>query len=192
MKTELFKFIEKYFILTDEEKIALSDFNLFQSYKKGDVLLSEGDLSDTSYFIAKGCIRCYFVIDGEEKTTEFYTEGQSLNPLCCVTKQPSTYYIDCIEDSILSVGNPESGVDFLKDFPRFETLCRLISEDLLAQNQSSFANFKTSSPDQRYVHLMGTRPDLLQRVPQRQIASYLGIKPESLSRIRKRLQNKGS
>ena len=190
MENELFKFIQKYFILSDEEKLALSKFNLFRSYKKGAVLLKEGDLSDESYFIANGCIRCYFVIDGEEKTTEFYAEGEVFNPLCALSKQASTHYIDCVEDCILSVGNPESGVDFLKDFPRFEMLCRLISEDLLAQNQVSFANFKTSSPEQRYVHLMEKRPDLLQRVPQHQIASYLGIKPESLSRIRKRITNK--
>jgi len=190
MKNELFKFIEKYFILTDEEKTALSEFNLFRSYKKGTVLLKEGDLSDESYFVAKGCIRCYFIIEGEEKTTEFYTEGEAFNPLCCVTRQASTHYIDCVEDSIVSVGNPDSGVGFLKQFPRFETLCRLISEDLLAHNQLSFANFKTSSPEQRYLHLMKSRPDLLQRVPQHQIASYLGMKPESLSRIRKRIVNK--
>jgi len=190
MESELFKFIEKYFILTEEEKAALSKSNPFRSYKKGDVLLKEGALSGESYFIAKGCIRCYFVIDGEEKTTEFYTDGEVFNPLCALTKQVSSHYIDCVEDSILSVGNADGGGDFLKDFPRFETLCRLISENLLAQNQLSFANFKTSSPEQRYVHLMETRPDLLQRVPQHQIASYLGIKPESLSRIRKRIIKK--
>lgn len=192
MQSELFKFIEKYFILTEAEKSALSEFNLFRSYKKGDILLKEGDLSDESYFIAKGCMRSYFIIDGEEKTTEFYTEGQGFNPLCAITKGPSAHYIDCVEDCIISVGGPDTGGDFLKEFPRFETLCRMISEDLLAHNQLSFATFKTSSPEQRYLHLMETRPDLLQRVPQHQIASYLGMKPESLSRIRKRLQNKGS
>jgi len=72
-------------------------------------------------------------------------------------------------------------------FPRFETLCRILSEELLAKNQASFDGFKTSTPEQRYLNLLKTRPDLLQRVPQYQIASYLGIEPQSLSRIRKRL-----
>lgn len=76
-------------------------------------------------------------------------------------------------------------------FPRFETLCRLLSEQLLAGNQAQFDAFRTSTPEQRYLHLMRTRPDLLQRVPQYQLASYLGIQPQSLSRIRKRLAGQG-
>lgn len=191
MQNELFKFIEKYFILTEEEKTALAEFDIFRAYQKGNVLLREGEYSDQSYFIAKGCIRCYFIIDGEECTTEFYTEGQVFNPLCNIEKQPSAHYIDCVEDSILSVGEPDTqGDDFVKRFPRFESLCRIISEELLAKNQYSFAVFKTSSPEQRYQYLLETRPDLMQRVPQHQIASYLGMKPESLSRIRKRIATK--
>lgn len=75
-------------------------------------------------------------------------------------------------------------------FPRFETLCRLLSESLLAQSQASFDQFKNASPEQRYRHLLSTRPGLLQRVPLHQLASYLGIKAESLSRIRRCVQQK--
>jgi CRP-like cAMP-binding protein len=191
MHNELFKFIEKYFRLSEEEKEALAAFDVFREYKKGNILLKEGEYSNRSYFVAKGCIRCYFFIEGEECTTEFYTEGQVFNPLCTIDKQPSGHYIDCVEDSILSVGEPDADNDaFLKQFPRFESLCRIISEELLAKNQHSFAVFKTSSPEQRYQHLLESRPDLIQRIPQHQIASYLGMKPESLSRIRKRIAGK--
>lgn len=77
-------------------------------------------------------------------------------------------------------------------FPRFENLCLIFSEELLVKNQASFAEYRNSTPEQRYLNLLKTRPDLVQRVPLYQLASYLGIKPESLSRIRKRLieQNK--
>lgn len=190
MHTEIVKFIEKYILLNDREKEALLAFDLFRNYKKGEILLKEGAFSKESYFVAKGCIRCYFILDGEEKTTEFFTEGEAFNPLSSITNRASLHYVDCVEDSILSVGTPDSGGDFLEKFPRFESLCRIISEQQLALNQLSFAQFKSSSPEQRYLYLVENRPDLLQRVPQHQIASYLGMKPESLSRIKKRLQKK--
>ena len=72
-------------------------------------------------------------------------------------------------------------------FPRFEKLCRILSEELLAKNESEFDDFKISSPEMRYLNLLETRPDLLQRVPQYQLASFLGITPPSLSRMRARL-----
>lgn len=187
MENELFDFISKYMPLFEEEKKATIDLAIFRSYKKGTVILKEGDLSKDGYFVIKGCLRCYYIMDGEEKTTDFYTEFESLVPLCSVNKKPSEYYISCVEDSILTVGNSEMEKEVFEKFPRFESICRVFSEEMLAKNQASFADFRKSTPEQRYLNLLNTRPDLLQRVPQYQLASYLGIKPDSLSRIRKRL-----
>ena len=75
-------------------------------------------------------------------------------------------------------------------FPKFESLCRILSEELLAKQQINFDEFKTSSPEQRYLNLIEKRPDLIQRVPQHQLASFLGIKPQSLSRMRARISQK--
>ena len=188
MENELFDFISKYISLTDEERNAILELDLFKSYQKNSLLLNEGDFSRKSYFVIKGCIRCYYIVDGEEKTTEFYTEAQSLSPPCTINKTPSEYYISCVEDCILSVSTSKMEERVFEKFPRFETLCLRLSEELLASTQSSFSKFKNSTPEQRYLHLIKTRPQLIQRVPQYQIASYLGIKPESLSRIRKRLE----
>ena len=77
--------------------------------------------------------------------------------------------------------------EIFQKFPKFETLCRMLSEELLAQQQINFDEFKTSSPEQRYLNLLQKRPDLIRRVPQYQLASYLGIKPQSLSRLRARI-----
>jgi hypothetical protein len=127
------------------------------------------------------------MIDGEEKTTNFYTEMQGEVPECVLNNKPSTYYLSCVEDSIITVSTPEMEADVFAKFPRFETLCRIISEELLVESQSSLDHFKNSSPDQRYENLLETRPDLVQRVPQHQLASYLGITPQSLSRLKGRL-----
>ena len=130
------------------------------------------------------------MIDRVEKTTAFYTEMEALTPHCVINKAPSAYYISCIEDSIITISNSEMEVEIFKKFPKFESMCRVLSEELLAKEQINFDEFKTSSPEQRYRKLLQSRPDLIQRVPQHQLASYLGIKPESLSRLRARIMEK--
>lgn len=193
MQDLLFDFISKYISLTDEEKGAIVSLDIFHSVKKGTTLLKEGQKSQESYFVLKGCIRVYYIKAGEEKTTAFYTEMDALTPHCVISKTPSDYFISCVEDSILLISNSDMEAEINSKFPKFETMCRMLSEELLAKQQIDFDEFKTSSPEQRYLNLLQNRPDLVQRVPQHQLASYLGIKPQSLSRVRARIleKNKG-
>ena len=190
MQNLLFTFISKYISLTDEEKNVILSLDLFHSVKKGTILLREVQKSKDGYFILKGCIRKYYIINGEEKTTEFFTEMEGLTPHCVTSKTPSEYFISCVEDTILTVADPDIGVEINAKFPKFDIMCRMLSEELLAKEQIHFDEFKTSSPEQRYLNLLQKRPDLIQRVPQHQLASYLGIKPQSLSRLRARILEK--
>ncbi|TAE80501.1 MAG: Crp/Fnr family transcriptional regulator [Bacteroidetes bacterium] len=190
MQDILFDFISKYISLTEEEKNAILSLDIFRTVNKGTVLLEKGQQSPNSYFVLKGCIRVYYIIDGEEKTTAFYTEMEGITPHCVVNKTPSDYYISCTEDSILLVSDADMGIEMNTKFPKFEIMCRMLSEELLAKQQTAFDEFKTSSPEQRYLSLLQNRPDLIQRVPQHQLASFLGIKPQSLSRLRARIAEK--
>lgn len=190
MEKILFDFISRYISITEEEKNALLALDLFRTVKKGTVLLEEGEKSKNSYFVLKGCIRTYYLIDGEEKTTAFYTEMDVLTPHCVISKTTSDYFISCVEDSILLVSNTDMGVEINSKFPKFDMMCKLLSEELLAKQQINFNEFKTSSPEQRYLSLLQKRPDLIQRIPQNQLASFLGIKPQSLSRLRARILKK--
>jgi CRP-like cAMP-binding protein len=192
MQDILFDFISKYVSLTDDEKNAILSLDLFRSVKKGTVLLKEGQKSQESYFVLKGCIRVYYIINGEEKTTAFYTELDALTPHRVLNKAASDYFISCVEDSILLISNADMEVEINSKFPKFEIMCRMLSEELLAKQQIDFDGFKISSPEQRYLNLLQKRPDLIQRVPQHQLASYLGIKPQSLSRLRARILEKKS
>lgn len=192
MQDKLFGFIAKYITLTDDEKAALLSLNLFQSVKRGTILLKEGQQSKDSYFVFNGCIRTYYIINGEEKTTAFYTEMDALTPHCVINKSPSDYFISCNEDCILLVSDTAMEAEINSKFPKFELMCRKLSEELLAKQQIDFDEFKTSSPEQRYMNLLQKRPELVQRVPQHQLASYLGIKPQSLSRLRARILVKKS
>jgi len=192
MENILFDFISKYISLSEDEKNALLSLGLFHSVKKGTVLLKEGQKTQDSFFVLKGCIRVYYIIDGEEKTTAFYTEMDVLTPHCVINKAPSEYFISCVEDSILTVSNSDMGVEMNSKFPKFDIMCRMLSEELLAKQRIDFDEFKMTSPEQRYLNLLQKRPDLIQRVPQHQLASYLGIKPQSLSRLRARILEKKS
>ncbi|HCR55086.1 MAG TPA: Crp/Fnr family transcriptional regulator [Cytophagales bacterium] len=192
MQDLLFDFISKYVTLTEAEKNAIVSLDLFRTLKKGTTILKKGQKSKDSYFVLEGCIRIYYIIDGDEKTTAFYTEMEALTPPCVVSKTPSEYYVSCVEDSILLISNSDMEAEINSKFPKFDLMCRKLSEELLAKQRIDFDEFKTSSPEQRYLNLLQKRPDLIQRVPQHQLASYLGIKPQSLSRLRARILEKKS
>ncbi len=190
MQDILFEYLSKYVPLTEEEKKAISSLDIVRAVKKGTILLKKGQITKNSFFVLKGCIRTFYIIDGEEKTTAFYTEMEGITPHCVLNNAPSEYFIGCVEDCILSISNANMEIEMNKKFPKFETLCRILSEERLAKQQLDFDEFKTSSPEQRYLNLLEKRPDLIQRVPQHQLASYLGITPQSLSRIRARILEK--
>ncbi len=190
MQDILFGFISKYITLSDDEKEALLSLDLFTYVQKGTILLEEGQKTSNSYFVLKGCIRAYYVIEGEEKTTNFYTELEGLTPHCAVNNAPSNYFISCVENSILAVSNADMSEEINRKFPKFDIMCKLLSEELFAKKQMDLDEFKTLSPEQRYLNLLQNKPDLVQRVPQHQLASYLGIKPQSLSRLKARILKK--
>lgn len=190
MQKLLFDFISKYIDLDEEEKATLVSLDIFHSVKKGTVLLKEKQNSADGYFVLKGCIRVFYIVEGEEKTTEFYTEMEGITPACVISKKPSEYFISATEDSILTISSPDMEKEIFEKFPKFETLCRILSEELLSKQQINFNDFKISSPEKRYLSLLEKRPDLIQRVPQHQLASFLGIKPQSLSRLKARIHEK--
>lgn len=187
MHTVLFDFLESYVSLTDDEKNAILALDVFHSVPKGTVLLEAGRRSNKSFFVLQGCIRKYYIIDGDERTTAFFTEMEAVTPHCVADDTPSDYSVDCLEDSILVISSADMEPEVNGRFPKFETLCKKLSEERLGKQQIEFDEFKTSSPEQRYLNLLQKRPDLVQRVPQHQLASYLGITPQSLSRLRARI-----
>lgn len=162
-----------------------------RSYSKGKVLLREGQIGNVCYFVLQGCVRQYYLThEGDEKTTHFFTEGMPVTSTCSFDNKPVKYYLVCNEDSIVVEGRPEDEQFFMQAMPRMETINRVGVEFELQKSQETLAEFIMSSPEERYLNLLNTRPDLLDRVPQYQLASYLGVTPESLSRIRKRIMER--
>jgi CRP-like cAMP-binding protein len=188
---EIIDYISKFMPLTEVEIRGILDNINLKTFKKGTVLVREGQISNVCYFIMKGCIRQYYLKDGEEITTNFYTEGQPVTPFEGAFKsKPSRFYLSCVENCILSAGTPEDEAKLMEQFPQFKGVVRVAVEEELGKSQEILSSYIINSPEERYLHLLKTRPELLDRVPQYQLASYLGIKPESLSRIRKRIMAK--
>lgn len=191
MENEIVKLISRYLELTNEEANAFAECIPIKTFGKGDILLREGQVSRDSYFVIQGCIRKYYIINGEECTTEFFVEDDSVASLHSYTnKTPANHYFECLEDCKLAVLNLEEEQKLFKRVPKYEALCRMSMQNNFGEQQEALAKFITSSPEERYRNLLETRPDLIQRVPQYYLASYLGVKPESLSRIRKRIAKK--
>ena len=99
--------------------------------------------------------------------------------------------MDCVCDSELLIGNRNSESDIYQRFPRLLELSMMIMQESFEQQQKAISRFLSSSAEQRYLNILKERPDLINLVPQYQLASYIGIKPESLSRIKKRVRFKG-
>ncbi len=174
--------------LTEEEQLDIQNSFPIQTCDKGTYLLKEGQIARDAYFVITGCVREYRLLDGEEKTTEFYTENQSIaNFSSMLNQSPSVINYVCAEETTLTILNADLEKKLYSKHPRFESFCRDGVEQMMGQKQQQLAEYITLKPEQRYQKLQDERPDLINRVPQYHIASYLGIKPETLSRIRARL-----
>jgi CRP-like cAMP-binding protein len=192
MKEILLKYMTQFTSLSEEEQRTISEAVRIEEYKKGAYLLRQGDLPIIKcYFVLKGYVRQFFVDEsGKEVTSNFFTEEQAI-PIFTDQQQVelSKYSFMCLENSILVVGNHDSEKVMYNNYSQLETMTRKMMEISLSEVQDEFAEFIRSSPEERYKAILKKRPELVQRVPQHQLASFLGMTPESLSRIKKRMKN---
>lgn len=188
MQRKFIEYISSFTTLSKKEEDLMLESYPIKQFKKGDCILEEGKTTRDTFLILQGCIRRHCLIDGVDKTTGFFTEGEAVAEFESLSlNKPTVHSYSCVEDTIVVVVNSEKEKAFYKKFPRFEEIARMETEKMLGKNQEQLSNFITKSPEERYKHLSSLKPELLQRVPQHQIASYLGVTPESLSRIRKRI-----
>ena len=187
MSNEIINFLSKYIKLSATEKKILSEQTVIQAYQKGTILLSEGQFAKECYFVLTGCVYSYYLKEGHTIVTEFYTEKEPITPISYTNKKPSEYFIKCLEDCIISKGSPKSNAALFSKLPRLATIAPALMEDMVVKQKLKHDDLLKLSPEERYSKLRIESSDILGRVPQYLIASYLGIKPESLSRIRKKI-----
>lgn len=156
--------------------------------KKGESLISAGQLVEYFYYVAKGCIYYYKVEEGETQVLEFYTTDVFFTDLLAYVRgTPSAYYLSATEDTIVyAVKKIDAERSFSKSH-QLERFGRLSMQEAFMKSFTRIERLNSRSNEERYLRLLKKRPDLFQRVPQYLIASYLGLTPVGLSKIRKRL-----
>jgi CRP-like cAMP-binding protein len=154
------------------------------------ILLNEGETAQKMYFIKEGCLRLAFNNNGKDITFQFFFENQPVASMeSFMTGQPSQFSLESVEPSTLYFIHKNDLAEIIKDYPEIKTKMQEIIIMRLSRYVKLFLSYIKDTPEQRYLELLKNEPLIIQRVPQHYVASYLGITPVSLSRIRKRINN---
>ncbi|RFM28288.1 Crp/Fnr family transcriptional regulator [Deminuibacter soli] len=174
--------------LSESEQVYLCSLFTEKTFHKGDHFLQEGQVCREAGFIRQGLVRYYINSEGEDRVYGF---GQEYNFVCnyesFLDHSPSQKNIQCIENTemlILSYANLQLLYRHIAEGEKFG---RLMCEQIFVESLRQLTSLYTQQPEERYLRFLETYPDLQQRIPQYYISSYVGVKPQSLSRIRKRL-----
>lgn len=170
-----------------EEDIVTSLFKE-RTYKKGDFFLAEGKICNKVGFVAKGLLRYYINHNGEEKTYSFSQEDDYVcNYESFLPQKPSSKVIQALEDSDVFVISYDDLQLLYASVREGERYGRIAIETVFIQLLKDITSLYTESPEIRYERFIKDHADLQQRISQYHIASFVGVKPQSLSRIRKRM-----
>lgn len=174
--------------LNPEQKKYVIDNARVQSYPDGHLLLKEGEIMQNWYFVVKGCVRMYYDVDGLEKTTAFFEEQKVVNSWNSFLNQtPANHYLECIENCRLAVVSYEVDQEGYEKHAIFNKTGLIRMRRLAAHHEQIISSLLTQNSTQRYMNFVNEHPSLVQRIPQHQLATYLGMRPETLSRLRKKL-----
>ena len=188
MKENIKVALSEFIHLTEEEWLVFSKFLVIKKYKKGDYFLKENDYCNYVGFVDKGFFNFYYLIDGVQHIRGFFFPNEFIsNYPCFLLENKSKFYIQALEDSSVTLIERDDLLMLYKTLPQVQILSRIIVESLYMEVSEKYESFFLKTAEERYLELMNTRPNFIQNIPQYMIASYLGITPEGLSRIKKRI-----
>jgi CRP-like cAMP-binding protein len=184
---EVRNYIESFVKLSDEEWFKFQSKLQYKKFKKNAFFLKEGAICKHAVFISEGAFRFFKIVKGDEVVTALFFKGDFLSDYqSFLNNQPSLYNIEAIKDAACYTISKSDLDDLFDEYKIFEKLGRLFAERLFLTMNKRLDSFLYETPEQRYADLVKRNSKLLQEVPQYMVASYLGINPETLSRIRKR------
>ena len=188
MINRLLNSIENLITLSQAERDIVTSLFKEKRYKKGDFFLAEGQICKQVGFVAKGLLRYYINHNGEEKTYAFSQENDYVcNYESFLPQSPSSKIIQALEDCDVLVISHDDLQIFYATVSEGERFGRIVIEAVFLQLLQDVSSFYTETPELRYERFLKTHADLQQRISQYHIASFVGVKPQSLSRIRKRM-----
>jgi len=185
----LFNHIQDKVSLTDEDKEAIEHFFVAKRLRKRQYLLQECDVCKHLTFVTKGLLRTYNVDDkGDEHMSIFGWEGWWVSDFnSFLTGEPAIFNIDAIEDSELLLISRADYEALTLAVPIMDRYFRILYQNSLVTKERRLMSSITHTAEKRYIQLAESNPQIIERIPQNLIASYLGIAPETLSRIKKNL-----
>lgn len=188
MTLKLINFIRTLVAFTDEELDVAHSLFYEKSLRKGDFWVKEGEFNQDVLFVNKGMLRSYFMKDSLERTFDLTIENQCVTSTACYSLNlPSFDYIQAIEDTDICIISKDN-LDFLfENYPKWERFGRLIFEMYTIEQEKRVRSFISETAHERYEQLNLSNPELIQRTPQIYLANFLGITPQSLSRVRRQL-----
>ena len=188
----LFQKLDEKIQLTEQEKQLCKTFFIPKKMRKRQYLLQEGDVCKYIVFVEKGMLRSYTINDkGSEQVIQFAFEGWWISDqYSFLTGEPSMYNIDALEDCELLLLTAQAEEEMMKKIPGFERFFRILLQNNLIHMQRRLVGSLSKSAEARYFDFIESCPTIPQRVPQHMMASFLGITPETLSRIRKNVSQK--
>ena len=188
MTPELKKFIAKYIRLDASEMDNIANRFNRKTIKKNDYLLREGQVCKDIIFVQQGCLRLYYVSNGIETSVWFsFTHSSAIEISSFISGQPTSYFLQAIEDSeILFLSKIELN-KLYHDYPKMQEMMKNFLEDVVLNLINRFTSLQRDTAEKRYLDLLG-KPAYLQKIPQKYLASFIGVTPTSLSRIRRKLR----
>lgn len=187
-----FQEFDKRVILSQEERDVIKQYLSPKKLRKKQYLLQEGDVCKFIAFVEKGALRQYTLDEnGNERIIQFALEGWTTSDLYSfLTGEIATYNIDALEDTEIILISKSAHDELLLKVPKYETFTRLQITGAYVAMQKRLTSIISCPLDERYSNFISLYPDIVQRVPQHMIASYMGLQPETLSRIRRRISSK--
>jgi CRP-like cAMP-binding protein len=174
--------------MTDENWDKCAAMLKIRKIKKRDYYLKVGEVCNTVAFVNSGLVRMYYELDDKEKIICFIGEHQYVSEYqSFLTRHPSMIYIQALEDLELVETSYQDLQHLYSTMPEANIIGRLIAEQLFVNINATGLLERMESIEQRYLRLIEEQPELLQKVPQYMIASYLGITPEAFSRVKARM-----
>jgi CRP-like cAMP-binding protein len=177
--------------LTETEELHIKQYLTPKNLRKRQYLHQEGDICKHIAVVEKGALRSYIVDDrGQEHITAFALEGWTISDLSSfMHEQISIQNIDALDDCELVLISKSSHEELLKSMPKYGTYIRILVTDAYVALQKRTLEMISQSPENRYKSFIELYPNIVKRVPQHMIASFMGLSPETISRIRSRINN---
>jgi CRP-like cAMP-binding protein len=187
MNSDLKKFLGQY---ADFSEVELEDItNKFKSktVKKNNYLLRQGDTCKDLVFVQKGCLRLYYLSEDVEVSVWFaFPQSSAIEIYSFISEKSSNYFLQAIEDSEVLYLSKTELTKLYKQQPKMQEMMRNFWEDVILNLINRFTALQTDSAEKRYLELL-KKPDYLETIPQKYLASFIGVTPTSLSRIRKQI-----